>query len=185
MLLEFSSFISVKYVICFLQKYNGVTVTLNCVITEKNLYLNLLVTYQIFLCVTIKFHQVLQWFLLSNGWIIFSRLNTIKKQKIVSCSSSLILRAVNFLLRKKIITVSRPTTLRIFPMGRSGYPTKGANWGGGGSPCKSKSSYFPLLLEKNITYWEIPHIWEKCISNSFQVKFNKKFACRVPSVTKL
>ena len=56
MLLEFSSFISVKYVICFLQKYNGVTVTLNCVITEKNLYLNLLVTYQIFLCVTIKFH---------------------------------------------------------------------------------------------------------------------------------
>ena len=56
MLLEFSSFISVKYVICFWQNYNRVTVTLSCVITEKNFYLNLLVTYQIFLSVAIKFH---------------------------------------------------------------------------------------------------------------------------------
>ena len=57
MLLEFPSFISVKYVICFQQKCNKrVTVTLSCVITEKNLYLNLLVTYQIFSCVAIKFH---------------------------------------------------------------------------------------------------------------------------------
>ena len=46
-------------------------------------------------------------------------------------------------------------------MGRSGYPTKQGNWGGGGSPCKSKSLNFPLLLDKNITYWEIPHIGTK------------------------
>ena len=46
-------------------------------------------------------------------------------------------------------------------MGRSGYPTKRGNWGGGGSPCKSKSLNFPLLLDKNITYWEIPHIGTK------------------------
>ena len=44
MLLEFSSFISIKYVIYFSIKYNRVTVTLNCIITEKNLYVNLLVT---------------------------------------------------------------------------------------------------------------------------------------------
>ena len=60
------------------------------------------------------------------------------------------------------------TTLTLFFMGRSGYPTKRGNWGGGGSPCKSKSLNFPLLLDKNITYWEIPHI-----SNSFQIRFNK------------
>ena len=96
MLLEFSSFISVKQVIYFLQKYNRVTVTLSCVITKNNLYLNLLVTHQILLCVAIQFHQVLQCFLLSNGWIIFSRLNTIKKQKIVFSFSPLILHAVFF-----------------------------------------------------------------------------------------
>ena len=55
MLLEFFAFISVKYVISFLKKYR-VTVTLSCVITEENLYLNLLVTYQIFLGVEINFH---------------------------------------------------------------------------------------------------------------------------------
>ena len=32
------------------------------------------------------------------------------------------------------------------------------------SPCKPKSLNFPLLLDENITYWEIPHIWEKGIS---------------------
>ena len=61
MLLEFSSFILVKYVICFKQKYNRVTVTLSCVITEKNLYLNLLVTYQIFLLV-VSFNRSLNVF---------------------------------------------------------------------------------------------------------------------------
>ena len=54
MLLEFTSFISVKYVMCF-NKSTTVAVTLSCVIPEKNLYLNLLVTYQIFLCIVIKF----------------------------------------------------------------------------------------------------------------------------------
>ena len=67
------------FVICFQQKYNRVTVTLSCVITDENLYLNLLVTYQTLSCVAIKFHEVLKCLLLSNGWIIFSRLNTIKK----------------------------------------------------------------------------------------------------------
>ena len=32
---------------------------------------------------------------------------------------------------------------------------------GGGSPCKPKSFNFLLLLNKNIIYWEIPHIGEK------------------------
>ena len=81
--------------------------------------------------------------------------------KIFSSLSSSTLHAVNVLLWKKITTVSRPTTLRVFLMGRSGYPTKRGNWGGGGSPCKSKSLNFPLLLDKNITYWEIPHIGTK------------------------
>ena len=143
------------------------TVTLSCVITEKNLYIDLLVTYQIFLCVAIKFHYVLKCFLLSNGWIIFGRLNTKKKKKIVSSFSSVILHAVNCLHWKKIITVSRPTILRVFLMRRSGYPTKRENWGGGGSPCKSKSLNCLLLLDKNITYSEIPHIGKKDISNSF------------------
>ena len=105
MLLEFSSFISVKCVISFLKKYNRVTVTPNCVITGTNLYLNLLVTYQMFLSAAIKFHLVLKCFLLSNGWMNFSRLNIIKKKKIVSSFSSLILPALNFFLSKKITTV--------------------------------------------------------------------------------
>ena len=70
-------------------------------------------------------------------------------------------------------------------MGRSGYPTKRGNWGGRGSPCKSKSLNFLLLLDKNITNWEILHIyWEKT-SNSFKISFNKKFACSMHSVTQL
>ena len=133
----------------FLTKLQQSDCYTSCVITEKNLYLDLLVTYQIFLCVAIKFYYVLKCFLLSNGWIIFCILNTIKKQKIVSSFSSVILHAVNCLHWKKIITVSRPTILRVFLMGRSGYPTERGNWGGGGSPCKSKSLNFPLLLDKN------------------------------------
>ena len=54
MLLEFSSFISVRHVICLKVKYNRVTVTLSCVITEKNLYLNLLVVNLILLWIAIK-----------------------------------------------------------------------------------------------------------------------------------
>ena len=103
----------------------------------------------------------------------------------VSSFSSLILQVVNFLLRKKIITVSRLTTLRVLLMETSVYPTTWGNWGGGGSPCKSKSEDFPLLLDKNITYWEIPNIWKKGIFNSFQISFNKNFACSVHSVTQL
>ena len=48
-------------------------------------------------------------------------------------------------------------------MGRSEYPTKRGKWGGGGSPCKSKNLNVPLLLDKNITYWEIPHIGKKSL----------------------
>ena len=80
--------------------------------------------------------------------------------------SSLTLHIVIFLLWKKIITVNRPTTFRIFPMGRSGCPTKRGNWGGGFS-YKPKSLNVPLLLDKNITYWKIPHIGKKGISISF------------------
>ena len=133
----------------------------------RDMYLNLLVTYQTFLCVAIKFHQVLKCSLLSNGWIIFSRLNTIKKLK--KCLLSFIFNftcCVNFLLWKKITTVIRPTTLRVLLMGRSGYPTKRGNWGGGGSLCKSEILNFPLLLDKS-TYWEIPHLGKKGLSNSF------------------
>ena len=69
---------------------------------------------------------------------------------------------------KNIITVSRPTTLRVFLMERSGCPTKQGNRGGGeGSPCKPKSLNFRILLDKNIAYWEIPQIMKKAISNSF------------------
>ena len=32
-----------------------------------------------------------------------------------------------------------------------------------GSPCIPKSLNFPLLLDKNITYWEIPHIGKKSL----------------------
>ena len=53
MVLEFSSFLSIRYVICFKVKYNRVTVTLSCVITKNNLYLNLLVANSIFLWVAI------------------------------------------------------------------------------------------------------------------------------------
>ena len=43
-LLEFSIFISVRYIVCIKVKDNRVTDTLNRVITEKHHYLNLLVT---------------------------------------------------------------------------------------------------------------------------------------------
>ena len=52
-LLEFSSFTSIRYIICFQVKYNIVTDTLNCVITVTNLYLNLLVANLILLWVAI------------------------------------------------------------------------------------------------------------------------------------
>ena len=48
-------------------------------------------------------------------------------------------------------------------MGRSGYPTKLGNCREGGSPCKSKSLNFPLLLDKNITYWEVSHVGKKSL----------------------
>ena len=58
-------------------------------------------------------------------------------------------------------------------MGRSGYPTKRGNWGGGWSPCKSKSLNFPLLLDKNTTYWEIPHIGKKVFLIAFTYVLTK------------
>ena len=86
--------------------------------------------------------------------------------KIVSSFWSLTLHTVNFLLWKKIMTVSRPTTFRIFLMGRPGCPTKWGNWGQG-FPRKLKSLNFPLLLDKNITYWEVPRIGKKRYLYSF------------------
>ena len=50
---------------------------------------------------------------------------------------------------------------------------EGTGEGGGGSPCKPKSLNFFLLLDKNVTYWEIPHIGKKGISNSFQINLTK------------
>ena len=100
-----------------------------------------------------KFQYVLKHFLPSNGCITFSRLNSIKKFAIFF--SSLTSHAINLLLRKKIlslilykiITVSRPNTLlMIFLMERSWCPTKGGNFWEG-SPSKSKSLNFPLLLD--------------------------------------
>ena len=54
-----------------------------------------------------------------------------------------------------------------FHHGEIGYSTKRGNWGGGASPCKSKCLNFPLLLDKNVIYWEIPHIGKKGFSNNF------------------
>ena len=108
--------------------------------------------------VVIKFRQVLKCFLLSNGCIIFSRLNTMKK---LSPFFIFHFTSCKFFSLKENHYSKQTTTLSLFFMGRSGYPTKRGNWGGGGSPCKSKSLNFPLLLHKNITYWEIPHIGKK------------------------
>ena len=50
---EFLSNIAIIYVMGFKVKYNRVTITVSCVITEKNLYLNLLVGNLLFLWVVI------------------------------------------------------------------------------------------------------------------------------------
>ena len=83
------------------------------------------------------------------------------------------------MLLKKIITVSRPTTLRVFLVERSGYLTKWGNWGGG--EYRSKSLNFPLQLDKSITDWEIPRKNVSLIA--FRWALN--FACIVDSVTQL
>ena len=129
MLLEFSSFISVKYVYNMLLKkaQQSYCYTKTCNYIEEFVLKPTSNIPNILVCCN-KFHYVLKCFLLSNGWVSFSRLNTIKKWKIVSSFSSLILHAVNFLLWKKIITVSRPTTLKVFLMGRSGCPTRRGKW---------------------------------------------------------
>ena len=165
MLLEFSSFISVKYVCnMFSTKVQqSFWYTKLCNYIEEFELKPISKIPNIFACCN-KFHYALKCFLLSNGWGSFSWLSTIKKWKIVSSFSSLILHAVNFLLWKKIITASRPTTLRVLLMGRSGCPTKRGNcdWvcGGGGRgrglPVRQK---YHILV--NSTYWE------KSISNSF------------------
>ena len=74
------------------------------------------------------------------------------------------------------------STIRVFLMEGPVCPTKRGNWGGE-SRCKPKSLNFSLLLGKNITYREIPHIEKKYISNSFQTSFNKNFPCSFHSVT--
>ena len=53
MLREFLSNIAIIYVMGFKVKYNRVTITVSCVITEKNLYLNPLVGNLLFLWVVI------------------------------------------------------------------------------------------------------------------------------------
>ena len=62
-----------------------------------------------------------------------------RRKKNISCFSSSTLHAVKFLLWKKIITVSKPTALKVFFMGKSGCLTKRVNWGGG-SPCGGEVS---------------------------------------------
>ena len=103
-LLEFSSFISVKYVYnMFLAKVQQscckLCYTKLCNYIEE-FVLKLISNIPNILVCCNKFHYVLKCFLLSNAWVNFSRLNTIKKWKIVSSFSSLILHAVNFLLWK-------------------------------------------------------------------------------------
>ena len=139
---------------------------------------------QIFLCVAIKFHQVLKCF--------FKWMDNVQQiehhQKIKNCLLFFIFHFTCckfFDFKENHYSIKRPTTLRVFLMRRSGYSTKGRNWLVEGSPCKSESLNFPLLLDKNITYWEIPHFGKKGISNSFQISFNKNFACSVHSVTQL
>ena len=53
MLQEFLPDIAIVYIINFKVKYNRVTITVSCVITEKNLHLNLLVANLLFLRVVI------------------------------------------------------------------------------------------------------------------------------------
>ena len=120
MLLEFSSFISVKYVYnAFLTKVQqSYCYTKLCNYIEE-FVLKLISNIPNILVCCNKFHYVLKCFLLSNAWVNFSRLNTIKKWKIVSSFSSLILHAVNILPWKKIITVSRPLNTKPCPAGLS------------------------------------------------------------------
>ena len=66
------------------------------------------------------------------------------------------------------------STIRVFLMEGPVCPTKRGNWGGE-SRCKPKSLNFSLLLGKNITYREIPHIEKKYISNSFKTSLTKIF----------
>ena len=138
---------------------------------------------QIFLCVAIKFHQVLKCF--------FKCMDNLQQiehhQNVKNCLLFFIFNftcCTFFALKEN--HYSKPTNHpQDFPHGEIRIPTKQGNWGGGRSSCKSKSLNFPLLLDKNITYWEIPHIGKKRISNSFQISLNKYFACSVHSVTQL
>ena len=130
---------------------------------------NLLVTYQIFLCVAIK-------------WI--DNLQQIEQhQKIKNCLLSFIF---NFTCSKFFALKEKHDSKQTnHPQGGQDVqdvpPSKGTGEGGG-SPCKSKSLNFPLLLVKNITYCQIPHIGKIGIPNSFQISFNKNFACSLHSV---
>ena len=119
-------------------------------------------------------------FFVINWWIIFSRLNTIRTPSL-SSFSSLILHAVNFLIWKKIITVSRTATLRQNSWGvQYVLLSDGTGEGEWRSPCKPKSLNFPLLLDKNITYWG-----KKDIFDSFYISFNTTVACSLHSVRQL
>ena len=68
--------------------------------------------------------------------------------------------------RKSLQQADQPVS-GFFSWGDHKCPTKEENLGEEGSPCKPKSLNFPLLLDKNITYWGIPHIGKNGISNSF------------------
>ena len=103
-----------------------------------------------------KFHKVLKYFLPRNGWIIFSRLNTIKD--FTNTFPSLTLHAVNSLLWKKIlslslfkiITFSRTCLIPwIFLIGILGFPTKGE---ASGRESSVKHKIFGMSLLLDITF---------------------------------
>ena len=141
MLLEFSSFISIKYDMYIRYVYNifsskvqqSYCYTQMCNYREEfgfniSNQLNILVGYN--LSFTRSLNSSLTW----KKWINFSRLNVTKE--FATSFSCLTLRAVNLLLWKKIlslnffknITVNRLSTLhRVFFMGRPTCPTKWDN----------------------------------------------------------
>ena len=80
MLLEFPSFISVKYVYnMFSEKIQQIYCYNKLCNYREEFVPKPISNIKYSFVLKFKFHWVLKSFLLSNGWIIFSRLNTIKK----------------------------------------------------------------------------------------------------------
>ena len=126
----------------------------------------------------LSFTRFLNASYLSNGWIIFIRLNAIKE--FATSFLCWTLHAINLLLSKKIlslaffktITISRPITFQIFPY----RDIRMSYWGRvlkRGCPWNTKSLNFALLLDMTPVPLSFPdhrpHIYieKKGSSNSF------------------